>query len=100
MLTFNDGHRQFMYQTGIEPTLYQNEPGHFLFTEAIRRSIEKGFQKFDFLRGDESYKQAWNAKPVNLAKIHFVPDCPTAQLRHHIWQSGRAVKGLLCSFVQ
>ncbi len=47
------------YQSGYAPEAMHLEPGHLLFTAMIKRAILRGDQYFDFLRGNEPYKEFW-----------------------------------------
>lgn len=60
-----------IYQGGIEPELMAEEPGRALKTSTIRRAIERGFKTFDFMRGDEPYKQLWRAtaRPTSMHQV-------------------------------
>ncbi|MDR3708014.1 MAG: GNAT family N-acetyltransferase [Capsulimonadaceae bacterium] len=51
--------RTCYYQGGFEPTLARLSLGSVLTASAIRRSIDEGRLEFDFLRGDEPYKERW-----------------------------------------
>ncbi|HLK15213.1 MAG TPA: GNAT family N-acetyltransferase [Fimbriimonadaceae bacterium] len=49
----------FYYQAGMDPAQNSISPGTLLVADAIRRAIERGDRRFDFLRGDEAYKRRW-----------------------------------------
>jgi CelD/BcsL family acetyltransferase involved in cellulose biosynthesis len=49
----------YFYQSGREPTLERESVGEVLMAIMIRRAIERGYRRFDFLRGDEPYKRHW-----------------------------------------
>ena len=61
-----------LYQSGYAPEAMKLEPGHLLFTEMIKRAIERGDQQFDFLRGNEPYKKYWEAKPHAQKKLRMI----------------------------
>lgn len=44
------------FRTAFDTEYSEVRPGMLLFGESIRRSVESGFQLYDFLRGDEEYK--------------------------------------------
>ena len=69
-----------LYQSGVRISKMNLEPGHLLFTHAVRQAIEDGYPTFDFLRGNESYKPFWGAAPRDLLKIRMVSNrlSPTA----------------------
>ena len=49
----------YYYQAGMDPSKNSMSPGTLLVATAIRRAIERGDRRFDFLRGDEAYKRRW-----------------------------------------
>ena len=51
--------RIMYYQGGFEPTLANMSLGTVLTSRAIQQAINEGKDVFDFLRGDEPYKQKW-----------------------------------------
>lgn len=61
-----------LYQSGVRMEAMKLEPGHLLFTYAVRKAIENGFRVFDFLRGSEAYKPYWGAVPRPLLNIRYV----------------------------
>jgi CelD/BcsL family acetyltransferase involved in cellulose biosynthesis len=56
---FARGDRTCYYQAGFEPTLARLSLGTVLTAHAIHRSIDEGRDQFDFLRGNEPYKERW-----------------------------------------
>ena len=48
------------------------EPGHLLFTEMVKRAILRGDTRFDFLRGNEPYKEFWEARPHGQKKLRMI----------------------------
>ena len=53
------GRQVFYYQAGFAPTEGAISPGTLLVAHTVRRAIEEGRTRFDFLRGDEGYKRRW-----------------------------------------
>ncbi|HEV8698075.1 MAG TPA: GNAT family N-acetyltransferase [Candidatus Limnocylindrales bacterium] len=49
------------YNAGIDPDARALSPGVLLTYAYIRRSLDRGLRRFDFLRGDEPYKYEWGA---------------------------------------
>ena len=49
------------YNAGIDPDVRDLSPGVLLTGALVRRALESGARRFDFLRGDESYKYEWGA---------------------------------------
>jgi CelD/BcsL family acetyltransferase involved in cellulose biosynthesis len=76
------GKTAFMYQSGIDPAQMQLEPGHLLYTHVIRRLIERGYERLDFLRGDEPYKADWGALRRPLVRLVAVSPRTAARVRY------------------
>jgi CelD/BcsL family acetyltransferase involved in cellulose biosynthesis len=69
------------YQSGFDPAYASLSPGSLLVAHTIRRAIEEGLERFDFLRGDEPYKRRW--KPQHTLKnlrIMMASDSALARL--------------------
>ncbi|HTT20941.1 MAG TPA: GNAT family N-acetyltransferase [Candidatus Sulfotelmatobacter sp.] len=47
------------YQSGADPAYSRSSAGSVLISFVMQDVIEDGHSEFDFLRGDESYKQLW-----------------------------------------
>lgn len=58
---FNDRHTVYFYQSGRDPALDDLSVGTVLMAKMVRRAIERGLRRFDFLRGDEAYKAHWTS---------------------------------------
>lgn len=56
---FAFGGHLFYYQLGIDPECESYSPGTVLFYEVIKEAFSKGLKEFDFLRGNEEYKNRW-----------------------------------------
>ena len=65
-----------LYQSGYCPESMKLEPGHILFTDMVKRAINRGDKHFDFLRGDEPYKSFWGAAPHSQKKLRMVCNRP------------------------
>jgi CelD/BcsL family acetyltransferase involved in cellulose biosynthesis len=87
----------YAYQSGIEPTALEHEPGRLIMLATLRLAIAEGRHALDFLRGDESYKAHWRAHPRPTQEIRVVADNPTARLRHNLWLAGDNVKAWIKS---
>ncbi|MEM7455709.1 MAG: GNAT family N-acetyltransferase [Planctomycetota bacterium] len=70
-LSFFSPTKTFMYQTGFDPGFSKLEPGYMLIVAALRQAIARRHRYFDFMRGDEPYKQRWNADAVPMLKLRF-----------------------------
>jgi CelD/BcsL family acetyltransferase involved in cellulose biosynthesis len=56
---FADRDTVYFYQSGRDPRWAHQSVGVVLMALMIRRAIERGFRRFDFLRGEEAYKAQW-----------------------------------------
>lgn len=84
-----------LYQAGIRTAAMKSEPGHLLFTFAVRRAIEQGHPVFDFLRGNEAYKPYWGARPRQLSKLRLVSSDWYPTTVNRVYQVARGIKNLL-----
>jgi CelD/BcsL family acetyltransferase involved in cellulose biosynthesis len=50
------------YSTGYDERWARYGPGRRIMAHAIRSAIDEGAAGFDFLRGDEAYKEQWRAE--------------------------------------
>jgi CelD/BcsL family acetyltransferase involved in cellulose biosynthesis/glycosyltransferase involved in cell wall biosynthesis len=57
-----DRERVLCYLQGFDPESVYFSPGTVLMFAVIEDAIKRGIRKFDFLRGQESYKQHWRAQ--------------------------------------
>jgi CelD/BcsL family acetyltransferase involved in cellulose biosynthesis len=87
----------FAYQSGIDPSALEDEPGRLITIATIQRAIADGKKHFDFLRGDEPYKAHWRAVPHKMCDLHIMPSTHRARLRHSLWVASDSVKGWLKS---
>ena len=90
-LYFDSSNGFQLYQSGYDPDSMNLEPGHLLFTAMVRRAIERGDSYFDFLRGNEPYKEYWGAEPHAQNKLRMVAKkvLPTAIAK--IVETGRSM---------
>jgi CelD/BcsL family acetyltransferase involved in cellulose biosynthesis len=51
----------YFYQGGRDPRWERESVGLVLMGMMIRRAIERGYRAFNFLRGDDQYKQHWTS---------------------------------------
>jgi CelD/BcsL family acetyltransferase involved in cellulose biosynthesis len=58
---FACGDTVYFYQSGRDPEWESESVGTVLMGMMIRRAIERGFHRFDFLRGEDSYKKSWTS---------------------------------------
>jgi CelD/BcsL family acetyltransferase involved in cellulose biosynthesis len=62
-----------LYNSGFEPEHARLAPGIVLLAHVIRDAIERGIPTFDFLRGEEGYKQDFGPRPEDLYRIRVLP---------------------------
>jgi len=70
MLNFDYRDSILVYNSGFDPQKYAwLSPGIVLLAHCIRRAIELGRARFDFLRGDEEYKFRFGAQPTEIYRL-------------------------------
>lgn len=60
LMAFHHNGRAYYYQSGWDPAIAKLSPGSLCVARAVRTAIAEGMTLFDFLRGDEAYKQRWS----------------------------------------
>ena len=55
------GDTVYFYQSGRDPRFEGESVGLVLMARMVRRAIERGYKRFDFLRGDDAYKAQWTS---------------------------------------
>ncbi len=68
-LTYEYAGTAGLYNSGFDPARAALSPGIVLLCHVITDAIERGFRRFDFLRGEESYKYAFGPSPEDLFNI-------------------------------
>jgi CelD/BcsL family acetyltransferase involved in cellulose biosynthesis len=53
----------------VEPDARDLSPGVVLVERLIRRAIERGRRRFDFLRGHEAYKYEWGGADEPIQRL-------------------------------
>lgn len=78
--------RAYSYLGGFDPALARFSPGALIMKYTIDQAIKEGVREFDFLRGSESYKSAWGARPSATSRLllwhEHVPTDLLADQRH------------------
>ena len=69
---FDDGETLYFYNAGVDPDARDLSPGVLLVARSIEMALEAGRSRFDFLRGDESYKYGWGATDVPIQRLLVV----------------------------
>ena len=82
------GGRLYAYQSGIDPDRLDDSPGVVAMVSILQWAVGKGYLSLDLLRGDESYKAHWLAKPRKCEEFRIVPEGLTPQIRHAAWLAG------------
>jgi CelD/BcsL family acetyltransferase involved in cellulose biosynthesis len=92
----------YAYQGGLDPDRLHDEPGQLSTICAIKRAIDEGHRRFDFLRGDEPYKAHWRAAPQGVVRLVAVPSRTLSRLRRAVTtgvreaaRAGRQLTGLI-----
>lgn len=91
-LCFGSGRRLSMYQVGHDPRQETLEPGHLVNTFLLQKTADWGFAEYDFLRGDEPYKQNWSQVREPLFRTRLVAPHFAARCRHSVVATGRTVR--------
>ncbi len=73
---FRYRNRYYYYLGGFEPKLARYSLGTTLTSAAIRQAIEEGCVEFDFLRGEEAYKERW--RPEQRTNLQCLIPGPSA----------------------
>jgi CelD/BcsL family acetyltransferase involved in cellulose biosynthesis len=69
--------RRFLYfQSGLDPELAHLSPGTILLSSVIEDCIARGLQRFEFLRGDESYKRRWTSEQTHSVTVRGARGVP------------------------
>jgi len=63
------GRSTYFYQAGMDPSAKRWSPGTTLIAESVRRAIDEGHERFDFLRGDEPYKLRWKPRRLRTLRV-------------------------------
>lgn len=85
----------FGYQCGRDPEADAHSVGRIIQAVALRLQCNQGLLAFDFLRGDEQYKQQLRAEPTAVQRLRVVARARMSELRHTIWATCRDVRTML-----
>jgi CelD/BcsL family acetyltransferase involved in cellulose biosynthesis len=79
-VTFDDGEAVYYYNAGVEPDARELSPGVVMVACYVKRAIELGRTRLDFLRGDEPYKYEWGAVDAPIERLLVLrTDAPAAE---------------------
>ena len=59
----------YAYLSAFDPTYSALGFGRLLLHDALRHSCNHGFASWNFLRGEESYKAEWGARPIPKSRL-------------------------------
>jgi len=68
-VTFDDGDAVYYYNAGVDPDARELSPGVVMVACYLKRAIELGRTRVDFLRGDEPYKYEWGAVDAPIDRL-------------------------------
>ena len=85
----------FGYQSGVDPTRLEEEPGRLAGIAVVRQAIDEGFRTYDLLRGDEPYKAHWRAVPTPMEQWTIVNPRWSSRVRYGARRIYRRLRGLL-----
>ena len=71
MYGFSNGRTFSLYQSGSDPAYGRFSVGTLLISSVMQALIEEGHSEFDFLRGQEAYKQLWATGERELRTVSF-----------------------------
>jgi CelD/BcsL family acetyltransferase involved in cellulose biosynthesis len=71
LFAFESADTTFLYNSGYDPEYAHFAVGLLSKAYAIRESIGRGKQTFDFLRGDEEYKRHLGGQPREVRRLRF-----------------------------
>jgi hypothetical protein len=80
------------YQTGYDPTFSEWRPGFVVLTMVVQDLITRNVKRFDFLRGDESYKRHWAPKDRKTYRYYVFPSGLKADVYSTIWRTYHGMK--------
>jgi CelD/BcsL family acetyltransferase involved in cellulose biosynthesis len=60
-VSFTNRDSLLYYNAGVDPEARDLSPGVVMVERFVRRALERGLTRLDFLRGDEAYKYEWGA---------------------------------------
>ena len=62
----------YLYNSAYEPEAGRISPGLMLVARLVEECIERGFERFDFLRGPERYKYQLGSQAVPLNNVRVI----------------------------
>lgn len=71
IMSFESDDEYWLYNSGYDPEFAYYSVGLLLKAHSIKKAIEAGKKKYDFLRGNERYKYELGAKDLQLYRIEI-----------------------------
>ena len=68
-IAFEYGDTLAYYNAGVDPDMRDLSPGVLMVAKYVERAIETGRRRFDFLRGNESYKYEWGGLDEPIQRV-------------------------------
>ncbi len=68
-VAFQAGDSLLYYNGGVDPEARDLSPGVVMVERFVRRALERGLRRMDFLRGDEPYKYEWGATDRHISRL-------------------------------
>jgi CelD/BcsL family acetyltransferase involved in cellulose biosynthesis len=68
-ISFTSGDALLYYNAGVDPEARELSPGVVMVERYVRRALDLGLARMDFLRGDEPYKYEWGAVDHNIQRM-------------------------------
>lgn len=84
LYAMRSGSTCYFYQSGFSPRAQSVSPGTLLVASTLRRAIDEGLTRFDFLRGDEPYKRRWKPQHA-LANYRYIVPLGGAAAKAGVW---------------
>jgi CelD/BcsL family acetyltransferase involved in cellulose biosynthesis len=69
LLAFRDDQAIYSYLSAFDPKHEEFGFGRELLAQALRYAHDRGYRRWDFLRGDEPYKFSWGARVVPRCRV-------------------------------
>ena len=91
-ICFRDRNAVAMYLVGMNPDFAEDRPGWMLNAAFIRYAIQQGCSVFDFLRGDEEYKERLGSFPVLQHRWMLPSKRWSSQVRNLAYQTAVGLK--------
>jgi CelD/BcsL family acetyltransferase involved in cellulose biosynthesis len=96
---FNFQKRMYSYLTGFDTKYSNYSVGNLLLSHVMAKSIQEGITAFDFLRGEENYKDKWGATSQWNWRVILIPKGTVKKIENWLfdsyWLQGNRIKYLI-----